>query len=221
MDDLPYIAGQLIGYSFPAEAGGLRNDMTQPYSNNTYTKQSPTSQLAYSPVIDSRHDSVYSLSPSQSLRHQQHKAEFQPDATHLTPHYNTTHLHRSEDMSRETSHASYQSSMSSDLQYNGVQQIRMHHQDIPPGGADMRRTLSQYSGVAALQNQHVRVYPGQYRAYNDHFNNLANTYPSALSNMPQDNLPNAPMDDSVVDYQTNDTGDTNFLDFNVSVFGPG
>jgi hypothetical protein len=220
MDNLPYIVGQLNGYSFQTQAGGLRNDMAQPYSRNAYTQQSPTSQLAFSPVIDSRHDSLNSLSPSQPSGNPQHKAEFQPDATHLTPHFNTL-SHRSEEMSRETSHASYQSSLSSGLRHDGTQEPQMYHQNMLSGSVDMRRALSLYSGAAALQNQLFRFQPGQYRGLNDHFHSLANTCPPAWSNMPQDSLSHAPIDDSVIDYQTNDAVDTGLLGFDVSIFGPG
>jgi hypothetical protein len=196
--------------------------MAQPYSSNAYTQSSPISQLAFSPVNDSRHDSLYSLSPSQPPRYPHHTAESQPDATHLTPHFNNTaHLHRSEDMSRETSHASYQSSMSSGLQYDGTQEAQMYHQNIPSVGTDMRRALSLYSGVAALQNQQLRVQPGHYRLQYKHTDGLANTNHSALSNIPQDSLHDAPLDGSVIEYQTNDAVDASFWGFDVSVFGSG
>ncbi|KAF3035111.1 hypothetical protein E8E12_004764 [Didymella heteroderae] len=222
MHDLPYIAGQLNGYSFQTHPACLGSDMAQLYSNDGYTRPSPTSPLACSPVIDSHHDSVYSLSPSQPSGYTQRKAEFQPGATHLTPHFNnTSHLHQSEDMSRETSQASCQSSMSSGLQYDGILEAQMYHQNTPKGSTDMRRALSLYSGVAALQNRHFRVEPGQYRALDEHFHGLNDTNPSASSNIPPDSLPNAPMDDSVTDYQTNDTAHTSFLGFDVSLFGSG
>lgn len=222
MVDLPYIAGQLNGCSFQAQVTGLGNNMAQPYSNNAYTQPSPTSQLTYSPLIGSRHDSLYSLSPSQPSRYLQHKAESQPDATHLTPHFNNAaNAHRSEDMSRETSHASYQSSVSSGMQYDGIHNAHGYHHNIPPVGSNTQRALSLHSGVANLQNQLFRAQPIQNRSLNEYNHGPPNSYHSALANMAQNSPHNATMDDSVTDYQTNDAVDARFLGYDFSSFGPG
>ncbi|KAF2631794.1 hypothetical protein BU25DRAFT_196986 [Macroventuria anomochaeta] len=225
MDDLSYTTGQLNGYGFPTGDGGLRNDMAHPYHNNTYTQQSPTSQAVFSPIDDSRHDSVYSLSPSQSWRLsivQQHKAAFQPDAARLTPHVNTAQ-HQSEDMSREASRASYQSSMSSGQQFQGSQQLLpSYHNDFTSSSNDMRRTVSIHPDTSALQNQHFRAYPVQHQMYTNHFSSDSNNvYPSAFSTLLPHNPLSPQLDDSVIDSHLNDAVDLNLPNIGAHVFGPG
>ena len=159
MDDLPDTAGHFDGFGFSAGSG---NDSFNLYHNN-YTS---TDEVMFSPVVESRHGSVNSLSSPLQLSGfpgvQRYEADLQPDAT---PHFNIGHPYRSTDMSRETSYASHQSSMSSGQQYHGDQQAQWYSNDIPLSGTSMRRTVSLQADAA---NQQLLSPPSHNRVYSNH-----------------------------------------------------
>lgn len=223
MGDFAFTTGQLVHQGSPMGDGSFSSNMAYNSHKNYYTQHSPTSQIIPSPSMTERHDSMYTLSPSQPSRCsvvQQHKAEFQPDAAGLTPHMNSVHNQHSEDMSRETSRTSFVSSMSSDPQYNNGQTIPIYQNDLLPNSTDMRRTVSMYADITTPQNQHFEHYPLQHQMYADRSDlGLHNMYASNLPIAPQHSSQIAPFDDSVIDYQSHETTGMDFQGFEFGNFG--
>ncbi|KAF3010622.1 hypothetical protein E8E13_003526 [Curvularia kusanoi] len=179
MDDSSYTATQLSAFNFPVSDGGSNNYGVDSYHDNMFAHPNNTDNLLISPAIDSRYDSVV-LSPFQlpgSPVAQLHKADFQPDARLMTPHMDTGHLHRSADMSRENSYASYQSSISSGQHAFGGQQGHWNLNENPSNGASMRRTVSLHAGVSGQQ---LISPPAHRRVYSDYLGmGLTNAYSPA------------------------------------------
>ena len=212
MDDLPDTAGHFDGFGFSAGSG---NDSFNLYHNN-YTS---TDEVMFSPVVESRHGSVNSLSSPLQLSGfpgvQRYEADLQPDAT---PHFNIGHPYRSTDMSRETSYASHQSSMSSGQQYHGDQQAQWYSNDIPLSGTSMRRTVSLQADAA---NQQLLSPPSHNRVYSNHlYTGHTNAYSPVSSVVHFDDISyDGPLIESNINPSSNGTLHRGSLDFGFGNFG--
>lgn len=221
MDNLSYTTGHFNDFVFPASDGGSGIDDLHTYQDGAYPHEDSADQYVLSPVIELRHDSACCLSPLQQSGFQTvqyHKADFQPGSSNLTPHLNTD-WNRSEDMSRQTSHASHQSSMSGSHRYHGGQQAQGYRSDILPGGIEMRRTVSLYADIA---NQNSRSLPVHHRVRSSHLNlGVPHVYPSVSSIGFLDDTPyNAPLDDSIIERLSSGTTHGSFEEFGVGSFDP-
>jgi hypothetical protein len=209
MDDLPDTAGHLNGFGFSA---GLGNSGFNPH-HNIYTDEA-----MFSPVVEPQYGSVNSLSPLQLSGFtgvQRYEADLQPDAT---PHFNIGHPYRSTDMSRETSYASHQSSMSSGQQYHGNQQAQWYPNDIPLSGTSMRRTVSLQADAA---NQQLLSPPSHSRVYSDHLHTgHTNAYsPVSSAILFDDTSYDRPLIESNNHPLSNGTLHRGSLDFGIGTFG--
>lgn len=185
MAQLTYVTGQLIDFGLTAHDEVSKSNVGDLCPSNVYTHQSPASQTAFLPGYRFIHDSVYSLSSSQLSNFaalQQYEADGQPNAKELSPHSNISHSHRSVDMSRENSYASFQSSVSSGRQYHGGQAINTHGNGLPSTGTEMRRTVSMYTDISAPQ---IRANSDYSCVDSDHLHpSLARVHPQIFTAVP-------------------------------------
>lgn len=212
--------GQLKDLDFPPRDGGFDDD----YCLSDIYTHTPTNQSGISSAFRSRHGSVYSMSPPQPSNFaalQQYKADFQPGAGGLTPHFNISPSHRSMDMSREASYASYESSTSSGQQYRVGQQAQSYYNCLSPTGTEMRRTVSMHTSIPIPQ---IRAYPEQHRTHANHFDtSLASVYPPTFPTVPMHSPHYLALDGSRLtknDLPTSET-DMDFLEFGFGFRNPG
>lgn len=215
MDDLPDTTGHFNGFGFSAgsagSAGSANNDFN-PY-DNIYTRPD---EIMFSPVVEPQYGSVNSLSPLRLCFPgvQRYKADLQPDAT---PHFDMGHSNRSTDMSRETSYASHQSSMSSGQQYHGAQPAQWYSNDNPLSGASMRRTVSSQADAA---NQQLLSPPGHNHVYSDLHTDQINVFPPVSSAVLFDDISyNGSLIESTINSSSNGTLHRSSLDFGIRDFG--
>ncbi|OSS49419.1 hypothetical protein B5807_05380 [Epicoccum nigrum] len=212
MDDPPDTAAHFDGFGF--SAGSANNG----FNLYQYTRPNPTDEVIFSPVVEPQHGSVNILSPLQFsglLGVQRYEADLQPDAT---PHFNMGQPYRSTDMSRETSYASHQSSMSSGQQYHGDQQAQWYSHDNPPSGASMRRTVSLQADSA---NQQLLSPPSHKSVYSDHLHTGHTSAYSTVSSVVlfDDNLYDGPLIGSNINPSSNGILHRGSLDFGIGTLG--
>ena len=226
MDD-PYNTGHGQGSGYAAGLG-INTNTFNPM--NTFEQYSHcVGQNHLSPIAGSRHDSVNShTSPhNQHLPDGLYQAEPQPCGQQSTPRNNTAYAVQSATMSRNTSHASNHSSISSGQPYGNSPHF-VPHNSFPniysPLSAAMQRSRSAYSDISTLYNyrpspqpavaQSFRVPMDQYSP--DASNNHAMSFPSATSYDPV----SATVNYAVLDYSLTGVNGMESVEAEVLDIGP-
>ncbi|UPX09782.1 uncharacterized protein EKO05_0000465 [Ascochyta rabiei] len=221
----PYNSGHDQGYLHATGDGNLSN-MINSNGYDPFQQQALINRNTHSSTTYSYHDSTnYQLSPQAAqYSPRQHQAKTHPCDAQLTPHTRGTLPYQSETMSRDPSHTSYRSSMSSGQQYGSP---HFEQRNSAPGiwssnRLDMQRSRSMYSDASTLHSQPINPHldaPEAYQQYVDSYDPepiyaLATNFLTTTRR----HSPNMHLDESVIDFFSNTT-DVNLSDFGMGDIG--